>query len=297
MDITRSPTEADPLHDGDVVLLAPNDLASAVEAVSRLAYEVARDASDQRTSIAEPKSFGLQVTAPAADKTLHSGAVKNDEVPSNPLPLGRRAVRMFANFMLAVCIGVGGTLVWQGQGDAAKQIIASWVPQLGSSPSLLVSLASPDPNMTAKPRPAAIEVAATDAAAARRAALAHTGPDTDPLTGLAAPSSELVHQQVVARDLATLGQSVEQLIATQEKMARDIAARDLAILRQSVEQLTASQEKMASDIAKLQAAEQDIRRKLATPPPRAAAASARKLVSTPPLTRPAPPLSLVRTRP
>jgi hypothetical protein len=38
MDSTLSPAQADPHHDGDVVLLAPKDLANAVEAVCRLAY-------------------------------------------------------------------------------------------------------------------------------------------------------------------------------------------------------------------------------------------------------------------
>ncbi len=57
----------------------------------------------------------------------------------------------------------------------------------------------------------------------------------------------------------------------------------LATLRQSVEQVTAGQQRAAGDIAKLQAAEQDILSKISAPPPRPAAAPARKPV---PLTPP-----------
>jgi hypothetical protein len=59
-------------------------------------------------------------------------------------------------------------------------------------------------------------------------------------------------------------------------------AHDLAVVRQSLEQLAAGQEQMARDIAKLQAAGQDIRRRMSLPPP---AAPAREPVPPP---QPAP---------
>ena len=47
--------------------------------------------------------------------------------------------------------------------------------------------------------------------------------------------------------------------------------RDLALVRHSLEQLAAKQDQMAQNIATLQAAEQDIRQKISSPPaPRAA---------------------------
>src|SRR6266699_2466407 len=52
----------------------------------------------------------------------------------------------------------------------------------------------------------------------------------------------------------------------------------LAALRQSVDQLAAGQEQMTRDITKLRAAEQDILDKITAPPPRPAAAPARKPV-------------------
>ena len=44
-------------------------------------------------------------------------------------------------------------------------------------------------------------------------------------------------------------------------------ARDLAALRRSLEQIAAKQEQMVQNIATLQAAEQDLRQTLASPPP------------------------------
>jgi hypothetical protein len=58
-------------------------------------------------------------------------------------------------------------------------------------------------------------------------------------------------------------------------------ARDLATIQQTLEQLMARQEEMARDIVKLQVAEEDILRKISAPPPRQAAASGRQAVPTP----------------
>ncbi len=66
-------------------------------------------------------------------------------------------------------------------------------------------------------------------------------------------------------------------------------ARDRAAVRQSVEQLAAGQEQMARNMARLQAAEQDIRHRILAPPPQPAAAPARK--PAPPPAQPAPQIS------
>jgi hypothetical protein len=50
----------------------------------------------------------------------------------------------------------------------------------------------------------------------------------------------------------------------------------LAAVRQSVDQLAAGQEQMTREITKLRAAKQDILDKISAPPPRSAAAPARK---------------------
>jgi hypothetical protein len=61
----------------------------------------------------------------------------------------------------------------------------------------------------------------------------------------------------------------------------------LVALRQSVDQLAAGQEQITRDITKLRAAEQDILDKITAPPPRPAAAPARKPVPLTPPSQPA----------
>jgi len=92
----------------------------------------------------------------------------------------------------------------------------------------------------------------------------------------AALSPELTQLlQSMARDLATLGQAIEQLKVSQQQMARDhVNAVDL---------LRAGQEQMARVIAKAseaKASEQNLRPKVSAPPPRPTAAPARKPVPT-----------------
>jgi hypothetical protein len=151
---------------------------------------------------------------------------------------------------LAACIGAAA-IAWQSPyGDAA--IIATWAPQrvVTSSPPL------------------------------ENPGLAQTAPE-DVAPTAAALSPELTQLlQSMARDLATLGQGIELLKASQEQMARDNA--------NAAEQLKASQEQMARVIAKVseakaseaRASEQSLRPKISAPPPRPTATLTRKPVPT-----------------
>src|SRR6266852_3965774 len=161
-------------------------------------------------------------------------------VPGKRPLFDRPAVRGFTGLLLAACIGVAA-IAWQSPyGDAA--IIATWAPQrvVTSSPPL------------------------------ENPGLAQTAPE-DVAPTAAALSPELTQLlQSMARDLATLGQGMELLKASQEQMARDNA--------NAAEQLKASQEQMARVIAK--ASEQSLRPKISAPPPRPTAAPTRKPVPT-----------------
>jgi hypothetical protein len=75
----------------------------------------------------------------------------------------------------------------------------------------------------------------------------------------------------MARDLATLGQGIEQLKAGQEQMARDNA--------NAAAQLKASQEQMARVLAKV--SEQSLRPRIPTPPPRPVATPTRRPAPSP----------------
>ena len=91
------------------------------------------------------------------------------------------------------------------------------------------------------------------------------------LTLLSATSTRLDARP--ARDAAPLSPPVTPTAsalaaaAISPELVRLEVARDLAVIRNSIEQLTAKQEQMAQNIATLQAAEQDIIQQRSSPPP------------------------------
>src|SRR6266852_712320 len=173
-----------------------------------------------------------------------------------------RAVRGLIGLMLAACIGVAA-MAWQSPyGDAAKRIIARWVPQL----VLTSSLPLEKPGLPAQPSPPTVQVAAANTVPTLQAPLAQTAPeDVVPIAPALSPELTQLLQSM-AHDLATLGQGIEQLKASQEQMARNNA--------NAAEQLKASQEQMARVIAKT--SEQNLRPRIPAPPPRPTAVSTRK---------------------
>src|SRR3981189_568330 len=167
--------------------------------------------------------------------------LEHDAVPGSRPLFDRPAVRGFTGLLLAACIGAAA-IAWQSPyGDAA--IIATWAPQraVTSSPPL------------------------------ETPGLAQTAPE-DVAPTAAALSPELTQLlQSMARDLATLGQGIEQLKASQEQMARDNA--------NAAAQFKASQEQMARVLAK--ASEQSLRPRIPTPPPRPVATPKRRPAPSP----------------
>src|SRR5882757_6120157 len=136
-------------------------------------------------------------------------------VPGKRPLFDRPAVRGFTGLLLAACIGVAA-IAWQSSyGDAAKEIIARWAPQH------VVTLSPPleNPRLPALPSPPTVQAAAEKTASP----LAQTAPE-DVAPTAAALSPELTQLlQSMARDLATVGQGMELLKASQEQMARDNA--------------------------------------------------------------------------
>jgi hypothetical protein len=159
---------------------------------------------------------------------------------------GRRLFR----FLIAVGVGIGGTLAWQTYGDAARQMIATAYPeQLGW-------IAPPAPTTAPAPQNAR-------AAESARAALASAAPPV--------PSVDDEHLKAMAADLAAVRQSVEQL-AGQVALGQQQVGGEIV--------------KLGDEIGKLQATEQDILNRIPPPPPqRPAAAPARR-----PAPPPAPPV-------
>jgi hypothetical protein len=157
------------------------------------------------------------------------------------------ASRGFARYMLAICIGVAATLAWQSYGQVAKQIIATTAPGLGWSPKARQTIANWVEQL-GWTKPLAVESKATP--------VTQTAPET-----------------VASKDPAASSLDPQQL----QQMALDVAA-----LRQSVEQVAASQTKMAATINNLLVTDMEIFLKIPTPPQPAAALSHKPIPAAPP---------------
>src|SRR5258707_9470608 len=192
MDTTLNPEQTDPPH--VLAARADEELAHAHEQITRAGEEIAR-AEEQLSKL------------------------EHDAVPGSRRLFDRPAVRGLTGLLLAACIGVAA-IAWQSSyGDAAKEIIARWAPQrvATSSPPL------ENPGLAAQPSPPAVEAAGANTAPSQPALLAQTVPE-DVAPTAAPPSPELTQVlQSMARDLATLGQEIEQLKVGQEQMARVLA--------------------------------------------------------------------------
>src|SRR5579871_734928 len=140
-----------------------------------------------------------------------------DELLPPPAPsFGRRVFR----FLIAVGIGVGGTLAWQTHGDEARQMIATAYPER------LGWVAPPAP-MTA-PAPQSAPAAPASAAPP-------------------APSVDEERLKALAADLAAVRQSVEQLagqVVTGQQQVND----EIAKLGDAIGKLQASEQDILNKI-------------------------------------------------
>ena len=128
------------------------------------------DMSDQR--------IGIRPMKPSIDPLRSS---RDNKISSGRPSFGRTLTR----FLIAVLIGVGGTLAWQSHSDAAREMVVSRVPTL----AWLLSVS------TTKSPAAAVIV-------------------PDPVQQL----------QPLASNLDVVRRSVDQLAAKQEQMVQNIAA-------------------------------------------------------------------------
>jgi hypothetical protein len=269
-----NPNQTDP---DDVLVIAPDIVL--VARADREFYNLAHDAmsrpSDSQTHMAPDFSAGPSVLP--VDTTFRAAAVNDVQVRSDRRSIGARAIRACIGFLLAVGIAVAASL-WQSYGDAAKQIVARWVPQF----ALTSSSPQDNPGLPEQPAPAAVQASAAKAAAAQPIPPAQTAPEGVASTS-AALSPESTQLQSMAGDLAHAEQEIEQLKAgiaqlkaSQQQMSRDIA---------KVSEAKASEAKVSeAKVAEAKASEQNLRSRLSAAVRRSAAASARKPM--PPLPSP-----------
>ncbi len=179
----------------------------------------------------------------------------NDHPASGRPSIVRRMVGAFARFSVAVLIAACATLAWQSYGDSAINMLSTHVPPLRW-----------------------LSVSATN---------------------LTSDAQQLAKNTAVPQSIS-VAQPAPQLAAAGAELAQlEPLARDLAAVRHSLEELTVRQDQIIQNIATLQATQQDIRQKISAralsqplsdqsrkpPKPRPRAAQSPPAAAAPPVTQ------------
>jgi hypothetical protein len=218
--------------------IEPQD-ALIARADERLAYayqQIAR-ADEELTRVSEQVAkMEREAAHPRAAEPVPQSPDSAGPVPQSPP--GRPALRAVAGLLLAAGIVVAALVLQSSYGGGAKLVVARWAPQLVSTPSL----PQENPPLPAPPAPSTVEVAAAEAAPPEATPLAQTTPqDAAPAATAALPDhTQLL--ETMARALANVERSIEQLKASQQQTASDNA--------KAIEGLKASQEEIKRVLAK-----------------------------------------------
>jgi len=192
----------------------------------------------------------------------------SDRVRATENRIKRRSSRGFARYLVAICIGVAGTLAWQSYGEATKQIIATSAPELGWSPEAKQMIAGWVQQLGWTKPPTGPENTAVQLSV--------------PKTPQAAPLSQAGSETVASISNAPAAPSLDQQQV--QRMEADIAAvqqtleQRLTAVRAAVEQLAVSQDQILREITKLH---EEILKKIPTSSPQLPAAPARKPMPAP----------------
>ena len=228
----------------------PHD-ASIASADERLAhaYEQIAGADEQLTRLSE------QVA-----KMERDAALPSSPGPDPQSPPGRRSLRAVVGLLLAASIVVGALVLQSSYGARAKLAVARWAPQLVSTRS-----SQPEnPPLPAPPVPSTVQVTAAEPAPPQATPLAQTAPQDAAPTATAALPDQTQLLQTMARDLANLERSIEQLRTNQQQIASDSS--------KAIAELKASQEEIKRALAKV--SEQNVPK--TSPPPTPSAPTLRK---------------------
>ena len=235
MNSTPDPKETKP-HDALI--------AGADEGLTH-AHEQIKRADEQLTRLTE--QLARMERDDAHPRSTRPGS--HDPAPHGPglLPPrgGRPALLTLVGLSLAACITVVALLVLLlSHGDGPTPMVARWEPQPVSTPSLSPeNLPSPAQSAPSTVQVAAVEPAPAQATPPQAATLAQAAPqDAAPAAPAALPDQTQL-LQTIARDLANLERTIEQLKANQQQMAGDNS--------KAIGELKASQEEMKRAVARV----------------------------------------------
>ena len=137
----------------------------------------------------------------------------------------KRSSRGFTRYLLAICIGVAATLAWQSYDEAAKQLFATKAPELGWSSETKQMIANWVEELGWTKPPATHESTAARSFATetpQAAPVPQTAPAAVAPSVPVAPSIDPAEVHQIAMDLTALRQTVAQITASQDQMAREV---------------------------------------------------------------------------
>ena len=218
---------------------ADKGYAQAHEQISQVNDQVTQSASKPKATesahgLIEPADERLARETEQISKPEPDALQDPSPVPGRPLSAGRPALRGLIGLLLATSIFVAAFVSQSSHIDPAKLPVVRWVAQLGST-------SSEPPNLSERRVLRGVSAAQLNAAESM-ASQPTPSPQTAPQDVAAAASLSLDQAQmlqVIARDLAKLGQRIEELNTRQQQMAGENA--------KAIEQLTASQDQLARE--------------------------------------------------
>jgi len=241
--IAKAISNPNATESGDVLVeRADKGQAQAYQQIAQANEQVTQSASNPKATesangLIEPADERLARETEQISKPEPHAVQDPSPVPGRPLSAGRPALRGLIGLLLAASIFVAAFVSQSSHIDPARLTVVRWVAQLGSTSSEPL-------NQSERRVPRGVSAAQLSAAESM-ASQATPSPQTAPqeVAATASPSLDQAQMlQVIARDLAKLGQRIEELNTRQEQMAGENA--------KAVEQLTASQDQLARDNAK-----------------------------------------------
>jgi hypothetical protein len=227
------------------------DAQSAADERLTHAHEEIKRADEQLTRLTEQLARMERDAAPSSRAAPQTNSAKPGTQlpvvrPVQPSPSGKPSLQIVFGLALAAGIVVAA-LVWQlsyDDGTPAAPQLASSPPADPSSPAQAASPAQPAPSLVqvAAAEPASPPASAPPASPPPSPTLAQAAPAQDaPPPAAAAPPDQTQLLQTIARDLANLERTIDQLKTNQQQMADDNA--------KAIGELKATQEEMKRALA------------------------------------------------
>ena len=165
----------------------------------------------------------LRRVNPVEQDDLHSGIADRETSERRAIysrlvaiekEMKRRGSRTFTRYLVAILIGVAATLAWQSYGDAAKRVVATSAPKLAWSPEAKQMIASWVQQLGWTKSPAGSEKTA--------APVTQTAPTT--------PSLDAEKVQQTAQILVAVQETVQELAAGQKQVTGEIDKLESAVM-------------------------------------------------------------------